>query len=194
MKFIKDLLDERLRVEPRDEDGLTAKQRKFFGHRQDSMSDKQALDKASLSLADLLRWQSEESFREAYTLLVPRTSYEDVKRALDAMAPDAILLMARAVAGEELNKSQRWVVDKVLKAYGFERLSIETVTTHVPFEARLALSMAERGMALPPAMRDLFLRHYPQAAHLALPAAEVVEVEDLSSPIYHTTEDTEAQT
>jgi len=155
------MLAEMDKREPRDEQDLTSTQRNFLRRRLFQVSDRAALDEIHASMADFIRWQDEDGFARAYRALVPRTTVDQVKAGIDAILPDALDLMVRAIKGEELSKSQRWVVDKLLKVAGLERLLIDTTHTTIPFEARLALTLSERGVPLPPGLQDLMLQYFP---------------------------------
>lgn len=182
--LIDDILAEMNKREPRDEDGLTQPQRRFLKARLFQLSDRAALDEIKSSMADLIRWQDEPQFATAYRVLCPRTTAEMVKGGFDAILPEALQLMMDALKGEELTKSQRWVVDKLLKVTGLDKILIESTHTTIPYEARLALTLLERGVAISPALRDLVLQFYPDYKALPEPAViegEVTEIEEEAS-------------
>jgi hypothetical protein len=174
--LIDSIIEEMNKREPRDEDGLTGPQRRFLRARMFQLSDRAALDEIKASMADLIRWHDEPGFSQAYRALCPTTTPDQVKRGFDAILPEALELMANALKGDELTKSQRWVVDKLLKVTGLDKILIESTTTAIPFEARLALSLHERGLPLPPALHELMLQFFPDRLD-ALPEGDVVEGE-----------------
>lgn len=174
--LIDDILAEMNKREPRDEEGLTQPQRRFLKARLFQLSDRAALDEVKSSMANLLRWQDEPGFSAAYRALCPRSTAEMVKGGFDAILPEALELMMNALKGEELTKSQRWVVDKLLKVTGLDKILIESTHTSIPYEARLALILLERGMPISPGLRDLVLQFYPDQ-YKALPEPTVVEGE-----------------
>lgn len=181
------LLDEMNKREPRDEQDLNAKQRRFLRARLFQVSDRIALDEVDASMADFIRWQTEDGFSRAYRALCPTTTVDQVKAGIDVILPDALDLMVRAIKGEDLTKSQRWVVDKLLKVAGLERLLIDTTHTTIPFEARLALTLSERGVALPPGLQDLMLQYFPDrfrelAGNAPYVDAEVRVLPECSTP------------
>lgn len=181
--LIDDIIAEMNKREPRDEDGLTLPQRRFLKARLFQLSDRGALDEVKASMADLIRWQDEPPFATAYRVLCPRTTVEMVKGGFDAILPDALDLMVKAIKGEELTKSQRWVVDKLLKVTGLDKILIESTHTTIPYEARLALILLERGVAISPALRDLVLQFYPDYKALPEPVIEgEVRVVEESAP------------
>lgn len=148
--------------EPRDGEGLTAPQRKFLRARVYTFSDKAALDETGAELLDIYNWRKESAFTVAYSKLVAKVTVEDAKKDLGELLIDCVNTIRLALVGEEVTKSQRWAVERVFKAFGMEKLIIETTHTNIPFEARLALEMARRGLALPPAFTDLMLQYFPQ--------------------------------
>lgn len=176
--LIDDILAEMAKREPRDEEGLTLPQRRFLKARLFQLSDRAALDETKASMADLIRWQDEPGFATAYRTLCPRSTVEMVKGGFDAILPEALQLMMNALKGEELTKSQRWVVDKLLKVTGLDKILIESTHTTIPYEARLALTLLERGVPISPGLRDLVLQFFPD--YKALPSPEVVEGEVVS--------------
>ena len=183
--LIDDILAEMSKREPRDEEGLTLPQRRFLKARLFQLSDRAALDETKASMADLMRWQDEPGFATAYRTLCPRSTVEMVKGGFDAILPEALQLMMDALKGEELTKSQRWVVDKLLKVTGLDKILIESTHTSIPYEARLALTLLERGLPISPGLRDLVLQFYPD--YKALPESTVVEgevtlIEDTAPP------------
>lgn len=173
--LIDDILAEMDKREPRDDEGLTQPQRRFLRSRLFQLSDRASLDEVKASMADLMRWQDEPGFANAYRALCPRSTVEMVKGGFDAILPEALELMIQAIRGEELTKSQRWVVDKLLKVTGLDKILIESTHTTIPYEARLALTLLERGLPISPGLRDLVLQFFPD--YKALPAPAVVEGE-----------------
>ena len=171
--LIDDILAEMSKREPRDEEGLTQPQRRFLKARLFQLSDRAALDETKASMADLIRWQDEPQFATAYRTLCPRSTVEMVKGGFDAILPEALQLMMDALKGEELTKSQRWVVDKLLKVTGLDKILIESTHTSIPYEARLALTLLERGLPISPGLRDLVLQFFPE--YKALPQGDVIE-------------------
>jgi len=161
-RIVEDIQRELLAREPRDGEGLTAPQRKFLARRVYTFSDKAALDEIGAELLDIYKWRNEPAFRVAYDALVPKVTVEDAKKDLGQLLIDCVTTITNALKGEEVTKSQRWAVERVFKAFGMEKLIIETTHTNIPFEARLALEMARRGLALPPAFTDLMLQYYPE--------------------------------
>lgn len=191
------MLAEMNKREPRDDQGLNAQQRRFLRARLFQVSDRAALDETRASMADLIRWKDEDGFARAYRALCPSTTVDQVKAGIDAILPDALDLMVQAIKGEELSKSQRWVVDKLLKVAGLERVLIDTTHTVIPFEARLALTLAERGVALPPSMQDLMLTWFPDRYEALTTSEAVIEGKvtelppDASQPTPNRTDSTE---
>jgi len=188
--LIDDLLEEMSKREPRDEHGLTRDQRRFLKARLFTISDREALDEANCKMVDLIHWRDEPDFEGAYQALLPRTITEQVKGGLDALAPGILSLVRQALDGEELTKTQRWIVDKYLKVLGLEKVLVETMHTVIPYEARLGLALLERGMAISPALRDLVLEYFPDR-YKALPEPSVIEGEVVEVPVKEaSTEDT----
>ena len=160
--IVEDIQRELLAREPRDGEGLTSPQRKFLRARVSTFSDKAALDEVGAELLDIYKWRQEATFRMAYDKLVPKVTVEDAKKDLGQLLVDCVTTITNALKGEEVSKSQRWAVERVFKAFGMEKLIIETTHTNIPFEARLALEMTRRGLALPPAFTDLLLQYFPE--------------------------------
>jgi len=167
----------------RDPAGLTTEQRRFLAIRERTFSDRSAIDEARLQLVDLYNWRKEPAFIRAYEERAPRITLDDAKRELGQLFFETISIIRNAATGEEVTKSQRWAAERILKAFGLEKLTIESTHTNIPYEARLALEMARRQVALPPAFIDLLLQFYPddyrRLVDASSPTSQTVDAESV---------------
>jgi len=159
------ILRELAEEEPRDETGLTQKQRAFLRARHLTFHDREALDLAGCTRADLERWQAEEPFNTIYTRLVPRDGYAVARAGIGSLLPRAIQVLDDALDNEDA-KRREWAVKQVLALSGLQRLTVEHDHVKIPYEAVLAVRMLEKGQVPPPQMMELAERFFPESKAL----------------------------
>ena len=163
--YVEKLLEDLAKEDPIEAEGLSAKQQRFLRYRTHTLTDDDAMHMAGVTLVELFRWRSNTAFLDAYTLLNPVTDKAVAKVRSKGLLNKALDTIEHALEGQEVSKEARWAAEHVLKMEGMEVVRVEQTTTNMPADAKIALAMLEHNVPLaelPPGLRELVLRWFPQ--------------------------------
>lgn len=184
-KSVKKIIEDACEEEPRDEHGLTGKQRAFLSARKTVLDDLAAFDLVpKLDRPLFENWMQEPDFETAYKEQVPKTGLQQAREMIDSLVPSAVALLERVLLGGEVNKWQWKAVEALLKVGGLQRIYLDIQQIHVPVEAVLAIADLRQGVLPPPQMLDVARKFFPDEVGklepLALPPGEIIEGEVIS--------------
>ena len=136
-----------------DENGLSLTQRQFLTLRAESLTDYDTLNhmgQTSIWFANQMR---EPAFRQAYNQLYPYDPKAITRDALKTILPKVVGLLNDALESDD-TKRQQWAIERLLKVTGLEKIIVESTTTSIPADLLMAKQFVDRGVAIPPELKE----------------------------------------